>query len=998
LLYEFQNWLDILPEEQDVYFFKARARAENQNLPYGLLREIFAFRFQIREGDSVDTVWNKISSGIGDVLGPGEVWKEKVQLVGQLVGFDFRESGDLEDFVTEAQSLRDRGIEFIKEYFSQLSTRLPIVIFLEDLHWADDSSLDFLNEMAEITTNFPILILCLTRPDIFERRPYWGEGHQQHFRIQLQALSKRESYQLVDEILKYMTQVPDTLRDVVVSAGEGNPFYIEELIKMLIDQGVISKDIDDGRIQDWEVAQGRWETILERLGDVEIPVTLTGVLQARIDSLTTVEKIVLQQAAVVGRVFWDGVVISVFDLPKMKMKVEEVRKALDSLRKKNLIFRREKSTLVHYQEYIFQHNLLRDVTYESLTMRERRKIHGKVAEWLIEQSGIRIGEYTGLIAEHLISAGDSEKAVEYLLKAGDHARSVYAHPEAERYYLLAIELLRKLRKFEEESRTLFKLGLVYTAAFETEKTRQAYEKAFRLKEPESDITGKNGFVGETMTVAAEQPVSLDPADTHDDVSTFFTSHLFQGLVRIGEDFNVLPAMAARWDISTDGCTYRFYLREDVRWSDGSPVTAKDFEFALKRSLDPQLNFSYAYLLSPIKNARAYVNGELDEIDEVGINAIDAKTIELQLENPSAFLPYLLAQNIACPLPHKSLGSDGRLDWTQTGKFISNGPYQLAEWQVDNGFVLIRNPFYLGAFEGNVGRIVCNIYDSYTQSLDAYDAGEVEIVTLLNADPDAISRVVETHGEEVVRIHYPSVFFLNFRVDQPPFNDPRLRKAMIMAVDRHRLIEEAFSGQRLAATGGFIPPGMPGHSADIGLAYNPERGRQLLSDAGYPQGNGFPSVTWLHSPGGSRVYRYLQNSWKDNLNLDLDPQCIEDWDDYLDKLYHDPAELMLTGWSADYPDPDVMLRITFHSQEGINFPNWHHPKFDTIIKEASEITNHDQRMALYQQADNILVREQAVIMPLTYGERYMLVKSRVNLPRKASLPISFRKFRLEQSQG
>jgi ABC-type oligopeptide transport system substrate-binding subunit/class 3 adenylate cyclase/tetratricopeptide (TPR) repeat protein len=997
LLYEFQNWLNILPQEQDVFFFKGRARPEIQNLPYGLLREIFAFRFQIREGDSVTSVWEKISAGIGDALGEGEIWEEKVRLVGKLLGIQFHEDQDIEKAYEDAQQMRDRGFEFIKEYFSQLSTRLPIVIFLEDLHWADDSSLDFLNELTEITSYFPILILCLTRPEFFERRPYWGEGHQQHLQMQLQPLNRKESRQLVNEILKYMPQVPEALIDLVVSTGEGNPFYIEEMIKMLIDQGAISKLVDEGSLKEGEVAFERWETILERLGDVEIPVTLIGVLQARIDSLTTVEKTVLQQAAVVGRVFWDGAVVSASSCLKLKLQVEEVEKALSSLRSKNLIFRREKSNLAQFQEYIFQHSLLRDVTYDSLTMRERRAVHGRVAEWLIEQSGIRIDEYTGLIAEHLILAGQNEKAAEYLITAGDHARSVYAHPEAERYYLQAIELLRKLGESETASRTLFKLGLAYTAAFETEKARQVYDEAFRLAEPGFDFMQADDKVGETVTIAAEQPVTLDPGETHDDVSTFFTSQLFHGLVRIEEGFNVLPATAARWDVSMDGCSYRFYLRDDVHWSDGTLVSAENFEFALKRNLDPQLDFSYASLLSPIKNARAYLKGELTQVDEVGVRAVDARTLELHLESPSAYLPYLLTQNIAFPLPRWLLEGPGEFDWTQAGKFISNGPYHLVEWQPDEGFVLARNPFYLGPFEGNVGRVVCKFYSSYDQALDAYDSGEVDMVTLLNADPEAIGRVIETHGEEIIRIAHPSTFFLNFRVDRPPFNDHRLRKALIMAVNRQGLVQEAFSGQRIPATGGFIPPGMPGYSTNIGLSYNPERARQLLDEAGYAHGKGFPTVTWLHSPGGSHVYRYLQNSWKDNLNLDLVPQCIEDWDDYLEKLYHDPAELMLTGWSADYPDPDFMLRITFHSDEGINFPLWQDTQFDAIISEASVISDHQRRMMLYQQADKILVREQAVIMPLTYGERYMLVKPRVNLPRKASLPISFRKFRVENSQ-
>ncbi|MBE0408249.1 MAG: AAA family ATPase [Anaerolineales bacterium] len=996
LIYEFQNWLDILPQEKDVYFFKGRARPETQNQPYGLLRDIFAYRFQIYEGDSIRLVWKKIMAGIGDTVGIDETWVERAHLVGQLLGFDFRTSQIDEKVWEDAQLLRESGFEHIKEFFTQLSMGSPIVIVLEDLQWSDDSSLDFINELANLTTNTPILVLCLTRPQIFERRPYWGEGQQQHFRIHLKPLTRRESCQLVSEILKYMSQIPEVLYDLVVGLAEGNPFYVEELIKVLIDQRVISRHVDEGRNEGGEIGHERWEAVLERLGEVDIPMTLTGVLQARIDTLTPVERTVLQQASVVGRVFWNGAVIYSSGSFDMKLSAEEVEKALSSLRNKNLIYRREKSTLADAQEYIFQHSLLRDVTYESLTVRGRRAAHERIAEWLIEHSGGRISEYTGLIAEHLVLAGDSERAVAYLTRAGDQARSVYAHREAERHYLQAIKLQRERGELEAASRTLFKLGLVYTGAFETEKARQAYKEAFSLIETGGNIPEKHGFIGETVAVAAEHPISLDPGEVHDDVSTFFTSQLFQGLVRIGEDFNVLPAMAASWEVSPDGCSYRFFLRDDALWSDGTPVTAEDFEFALKRNLNPELKFPYAHLLSPIKNARAYWNGELAQVDEVGIRVIDDKTLELQLESPSAYIPYLLAQNIACALPKRSPECYGS-DWTGAGVCISNGPYQLQERKSDEGFVLVRNPLYLGPFEGNAERIECNFFSSYGQALDAYDSGEVDMVTLLNADPDTIARVIEKHGKEIIRIQYPSTLFLNFRVDRPPFNDPRLRKSLIQAVDRQGLIAEAFSGQRLPAIGGFIPPGMPGHSAKIGLPYNPERARQLLSEAGYPQGKGFPQVAWLHIPGGNRVLRYLRNSWRQNLNIDLVPQSVEDWDDFLQKLYHDPAELMLTGWSADYPDPDSLLRITFHSNEGINLPLWQNLKFDAITAEASVISDHQRRMMLYQRADQILVREQAVIMPLTYGERYMLAKPWVKLPKKTSYPISFRELHIDRSQ-
>lgn len=993
LLYEFKKWLELLPKEQDVYFFKGRARPEIQNLPYGLSRGVLSFRLQIHESDTVDSVREKISTGIGDVLGSDEIGIGKAHVIGQLLGFDFRDSPYVKKIYKNAQLLRERGFKYIKEYFLCYSSRRPVVIFLEDVHWADDSSLDLVNMLADVTASSPILILCLARPQIYECRPYWGEGHPQYDQIRLQPLNKRESYQLVGEILKYMDHIPETLGELLVSLAEGNPFFIEELVKMLIDQGVINKVTAQSNQQDDQRNGEHWEATIERLGEVEIPATLTGVLQARIDSLAPIEKMVLQFGSVIGRVFWDGAMVSASEALGNNLTSGEVERALTSLRNKNLIYHREQSAFSPAQEYIFQHSLLRDVTYENLTKRSRRAAHSRVAEWLIDQSGDRVGEYTGLIAEHLVLAGNSQLAVEYLVKAGDQARSVYAHPEAERHYQQAIELMHKQGELEAVARTLLKLGLVYTAAFETEKARKVYEEAFSLKVLERAPLRDGRLEGTVLSIAAELPVSFDPGLINDDVSTFYTNQLFEGLVRIGEDHNVLPAMAASWEISADGRTYLFHLRDDIFWSDGTTVSATDFEFALKRNLNPELKSPYAHLLYPIENARAYGNGEIDDVDRIGVKACDASTLQLRLENPCAYLPYLLAQSIAFALPRGAIERHGD-NWTHPNNLITNGAYQLAECNSDEGYVLFRNPYYYGKYAGNVDRIEFIDFGSYLSKLDAYESDEVDLVTLLNADPEAIARAIELFGDEIVRIQHPSTLFLNFRVDKPPLDDRRVRKAFIMSMDRERLVAEAFSKQRLPAMGGFIPPGMPGHSPNIGLAYDPQRARQLLSEAGYPSGNNFPQISWLHSPGGGRVTQFLRALWQEHLGIDLMPDIVEDWEEFLNKLNHDPGDLMLSGWSADYPDPDFMMRLPFHSKEGINFPCWDNPHFDAIISEASWKPDHQRRMLLYQEADRILVRDEAVVMPLTYGERYMLVKPRVNLPRKPLFPVAFKNFWLE----
>ncbi|GAH62687.1 unnamed protein product, partial [marine sediment metagenome] len=213
----------------------------------------------------------------------------------QLLGFDFSDSPDLTGVLDDAMQLRDRTWIYLAEYFKTTANNAPVIIFLDDIHWADDNSLDVITYLAQSLSDQPLLIICLGRSLLLERRPLWGEGHGYHTRINLEPLSTRDCRRLIEDILQKMGQVPLALRELVVSGAEGNPFYIEELIKMLIDSGVI-----DTRSEQWQVEPS---SLAGLLADLNVPSTLTALLQARLDQLAPGEKNLLQQASVVGRVF-----------------------------------------------------------------------------------------------------------------------------------------------------------------------------------------------------------------------------------------------------------------------------------------------------------------------------------------------------------------------------------------------------------------------------------------------------------------------------------------------------------------------------------------------------------------------------------------------------------------------------------------------------------------------------------------------------------------------
>jgi len=422
LLYEFQNWVDLHP--QQIRFFEGRGRIESQNRPYGLLRDMFEFRFQIHDNERASTARQKLVAGLMDVFGNSQDSEMRSHILGQMLGYAFSQSPHLKGVRGDPEQLRNRGWKYLVEFFQELCIQNPVVIFMEDIHWADDSSLDLLGWLVGRMERLRMLIICAARPTLLERRPYWGEGLAFHHRLELSALSKRGSQELVSEILKHVDHLPNDVRDLLVENTEGNPFYLEELVKMLVEDGIIIK------------GEAHWSVHPERLGSINVPPTLAGVLQARLDSLPQEEKFVLQQASVVGRQFWDRAVAYIQASGEGDPRI--VLSALTSLRARELVYRRENSSIRDSREFIFKHDILREVTYESVLKRLRKTYHSLVADWLIAQGAERIDEYSSLIAGHLLQAGRVNRAVGYFLHAGNSALEMYANAEAETNFRSAL--------------------------------------------------------------------------------------------------------------------------------------------------------------------------------------------------------------------------------------------------------------------------------------------------------------------------------------------------------------------------------------------------------------------------------------------------------------------------------------------------------------------------------------------------------------------------------
>lgn len=432
LLYEFTIWLDLLPNA--VNYLKGRATHHTEFAPYALLRDVFTFRFDIRESDAAPVVRRKIEQGFApffaDPAAP-TAHLMRAHFIGQMLGFNFADSPHLAGVRDDTRQIRSRALYYLAHYFRALSADAPTLLYLEDIHWADTPSLEAVRHVLKECPGLRLMVVALARPTLFERNLPWAQwaGQVPHTQLHLPPLSAAASRALATNILQRATTLPTDLLDLVVARAEGNPFYIEELIKMLMDDGIITRQ-RSGLSETWQVQA-------ERLAELRVPATLAGLLQARLDRLRPSERSALQRASVMGRVFWDAAVYALE--PDNPPETDP----WPALMQKEMVYHRQNAAFADTREFIFKHTVLRDVTYESVLRRERRIYHQRAAQWLVHMCATNphhADEYTVLIASHYEQAGESEAAARYFAHAATRAMRLSAFAEALRFFQRAADL------------------------------------------------------------------------------------------------------------------------------------------------------------------------------------------------------------------------------------------------------------------------------------------------------------------------------------------------------------------------------------------------------------------------------------------------------------------------------------------------------------------------------------------------------------------------------
>ncbi len=864
---------------------------------------------------------------------------------------------------------QSRIFEQYTAYLQRLSVKTPLVLFLDDLQWSDAASLELLFHLGRRIGESRIMIVGAYRPEevalgrgggrhplekvVAELMHYLGD-----IWVDLDQVEEEERREFVEA---YLGAQPNRLgggfREALFGHTSGQALFTVELLQDMQERGDIVLD-EEGRLMESPTLD--WGAV---------PARVEGVIEERIGRLEDELREMLSVASVEGQDFTAQVVGRVQEMGERRL----LRELSQELGRRHRLVQERGEVQVGRERvlsrYEFAHALFQRYLYNDLSAGERRVLHrevGGVLEELYEGSTEQIAVQ---LARHFELAGLKDKAIEYLVEVGDRARGLYAHQEAIEHYQRALGLLKERGEHERAARTLMKLGLTYHNAFQFEQARQAYEEGFILWQRVGEVGPVDLLppAPHALRVALNDFSTVDPGLAPDYNSGSVIMQLFSGLVELSPDMGVAPDVARSWEILEGGRKYIFHMRDDVRWSDGVPVTAGDFDYAWKRVLAPGSESILPTLLYDIRGARAYHQGELADAEEVGVRALDEFTLEVELEGPTSYFPYLVTHHVFYPVPQHVVEAHGEA-WVEVGNIVTNGPFRLTSWERGESLALERNPHYYGRFTGNIERVEVSLFEGeIARELQMYEGNSLDVLTLRGLLTADLDRVRHRHAGEYVSVPALLTNYVGFNVSLAPFDDPRVRRAFILGTDRERLADVFLGGYGFSATGGLVPPGMPGHSSGIGLPYDPEGARQLLAEAGYPGGRGFPEVVCLVRAPESIESAYLRAQWRETLGVEIRMERVGVAECF-DRLDEQRPQIWIVGYVADYPDPDSFLRAS----EWKANTGWQNKSYDELLERARRITDQSARIRIYQQADRILM-EESVIMPLHHTRWHLLVK-------------------------
>jgi class 3 adenylate cyclase len=609
-----------------VRFLAGHAVSYAETIPYWPVREQLRSWLGLGVSDSEARVRLELRAELTRTL--DDMADEAYPFVASLLGLVLKPEQEqrIRDLARDA--VRHETFYWLYQLVCTLAGERPLCLILEDLHWSDEATLSLLDELLPAAEQTPLGFLLVHRSD--PGHPAWQlvDRARRRFRplfveLELEPLPDADTRALAEADAG--GELPAELAELLAERTGGNPYFVGETIRDLRERGALERE--NGR--------------LTLVGPASIPAALQEALQARIDRLDAEARELLTTAAVIGRSF---------GLPLLERLLPRTRllPTLSELQWLQLVVEERSGTT---PEYRFRHGLVQEAAYGSLVETRRRELHLLVGEALVELNRDSPAGVYGLLAHHFAEADEPERAVEYLLKAGDTARAGYAEEEAIDLYRRALSFMDRTGDQAQARQTLLKIALTHHIAFDYHAANEAFSEAFarpapvpwRL-EPSERITW--------ATVVGWPVEETAPGLVSSDLASSVTCNLFRGLVAIGRELDIEPDLAERFTISDDGRSYRFTLRPDARWSEGTPVTAHDFEFTYAQMVDDKV-------------------ASASWLDGVSAAALDERTLEIRLDEPQNHFLYLLGQPWTFAWPRHLYERRGR-DWYRDVPLVGNG--------------------------------------------------------------------------------------------------------------------------------------------------------------------------------------------------------------------------------------------------------------------------------------------------------------------------------------
>ncbi|WP_299322312.1 ABC transporter substrate-binding protein [Parasphingopyxis sp.] len=471
-----------------------------------------------------------------------------------------------------------------------------------------------------------------------------------------------------------------------------------------------------------------------------------------------------------------------------------------------------------------------------------------------------------------------------------------------------------------------------------------------------------------------EPRSLDPHLVTGVPENRIIQALIEGLIAYHPDDDTLPepGIAESWEHNEDYTVWTFNLREDAQWTNGDPVVAGDFVYSWERILSPALGAEYAEMLYVINNAEAFHQGEIDDFSQVGVRAIDDRTLEVQLKGPTPHFLLMLKHYSFYPVNPRVVEEHGGMTdrqsgWSTVENYVGNGPFRLTHWSTNEVLEVEKNPDYWDADTVQLNGIRFFPIENVNTEFTAFQGGRLHVTNVVPAD--RIPSLREQMPDQLIIEPYLGSYFYRLNVTREPFDDPRVREALALAIDRSLIVERVTQGGQAVATG-FVPEGITGYQPTDAVGHDPERAQALLAQAGYPGGQGFPETEILinTSENHRKVAEAIQAMWRETLGIEVGIYNQE-WKVYLDSQSSLDYDISRSGWIADYVHPMTFLEL-FTTGNGNNDTGWSNTQYDRLIRQAQAATTEDQRIDLLTQAEGILMEDLPVVPIYWYTRVYM----------------------------